>query len=55
MSMFDKSYCNTVCDQEDCERNIRFNKPQTKYYSVTTFDDANVDHRNCIWKEKKKK
>ena len=49
--MYDKSYCNTVCDQKDCERNLRYHKPLTKYYSVTTFDDAHDDHKNCIWKE----
>lgn len=53
MSMWDKSYCATFCDQEDCERNVRFNKPEEKYYSVTTFDDAHKDHRNCPWKQKK--
>lgn len=28
MSMADKSYCATFCDQRDCERNVRFNKPK---------------------------
>lgn len=56
MSIYDKSYCSTFCNQKDCERNLRFNKPSTKYYSVTTFDDSNpdVEHKSCIWKIKKK-
>lgn len=53
MSMYDKSYCSTPCDQKDCERNLRFNKPQGKYYSVTTFDDTHKYHENCLWKIKK--
>lgn len=55
MSMYDKSYCSTFCDQKDCERNLRFNKPQEKYYSVSTFDDSNPDqnHATCGWKIKK--
>lgn len=61
MSMYDKSYCTTECDQQDCERNIRFNKPKEKYYSATTFDDLDedgnpkYDHKNCTWKMKKGK
>ena len=55
MSMNDKSYCNTVCNQEDCERNLRFNKPKTKYYSVTDFGDSITDLKYCIWKIKKEK
>ena len=53
--MFDKSYCATICDQEDCERNIKFNKPQEKYYSMTTFEDNDKNHKNCPWKIKKGK
>ena len=58
MSMWDKSYCSTDCDQRDCERNIKYNKPTEQYYSVTTFDtlDSNgelkTDHTECIWKER---
>ena len=52
--MFDKSFCSTVCDQEDCERNIKFHKPEEKYYSMTTFDDIHDDHENCPWKVVKK-
>ena len=57
MSMCDKSYCSTFCDQKDCERNLRFNKPQERYYSVATFDDSNSDqkHATCGWKIKKGK
>ena len=53
MSMGDKSYCATFCDQEDCERNVRFNKPTEKYYSMTTFDDVHENHKHCPWKIKK--
>lgn len=59
MSMADKSYCATFCDQRDCERNTRFNKPTEKYYSMTTFDDLDengnpkINHKDCIWKIKK--
>lgn len=55
MSMYDKSYCSTYCNQKDCERNLRFNKPATKFYSVTTFDDIDPDsnHKHCAWKIKK--
>ena len=52
--MYDKSYCATTCDQKDCERNVRFNKPQEKYYSVTTFDNIHHDHHNCPWKIEKR-
>lgn len=57
MSMYDKSYCSTPCDQQDCERNLKHNKPGTKYYSVTTFDDSNPDksHKTCKWKIKIRK
>lgn len=53
MSMFDKSYCATECDQKDCERNIKFNKPLEKIYTVTTFDDTHDSHIYCPWKIKK--
>ena len=53
--MCDKSYCSTFCDQKDCERNLRFNKPQERYYSVATFDNSNPDqkHATCGWKIKR--
>lgn len=52
MSMYDRSYCATFCNQKNCERNLKYNKPKTRYYSVTTFDDSNPDksHKNCKWK-----
>lgn len=53
MSMYDMSYCATLCDQKDCERNFRFNPPDEEYYSMTTFDDVHDDHTNCPWKLKK--
>lgn len=50
--MNDKSYCCTFCDQQNCERNLRFHKPITRYYSVATFDNSNPDvsHKDCEWK-----
>ena len=48
--MYDKSYCATECDQKDCDRNLKYNKPYTKFFSVTTFDDSNKDHKHCKWK-----
>ena len=50
--MIDTSYCSTPCEQKNCVRNIKYNKPTEKYYSVTTFDDDNPDpkHISCIWK-----
>lgn len=54
MSMCDKSYCYTNCNQKDCERNLNYNKPPTNtYYSATTFDIANDIHEKCPWKIKK--
>lgn len=55
MSMWDKSYCATRCDQEDCERNLKYNKPKDAYYTVATFDDfrdgvKNTNHEDCMWK-----
>lgn len=35
----DISYCNTNCCQENCKRNLRYWKPPTQYYSVSSFDD----------------
>jgi len=47
--MADISYCNTNCIQENCERNLKFRKPPTKYYSVSNFDSDNPDaiHPHC--------
>ena len=50
MSMKDKSYCGTFCDQKDCKRNLQFNKPDEKYYLVSVFDTNTEDHSNCVWK-----
>lgn len=57
MSMIDRSYCSTICPQKDCARNAGYNRPDTQYYSMTTFDDSNPDktHKNCKWKVKKEK
>ena len=55
MSMNDMSYCSTKCLRLDCERNMRYNKPTTKYYSATGFDCKNKDplHKTCKWMRKK--
>ena len=55
MSMYDKSYCNCDCSQSDCERNIKYNPPEHRYFSITTFDTDNPDktHKDCKWKIKK--
>lgn len=57
MSMSDRSYCSGDCPQKDCERNLKYNKPQTIRFSVTTFDESNPDktHKNCKWKIRKEK
>lgn len=51
MSMNDMSYCSTPCEQKRCARNLKYNQPPDKYYSVTTFDDSNPDpkHNECVW------
>lgn len=48
----DISYCNTYCAQENCERNLRFRKPPTRFYSVSSFDEENKDvlHLKCAYK-----
>ena len=53
MSMYDKSYCATFCEQDDCERNLKFAKPSEKYYSVAMFSEPGIDHKFCPWKIKK--
>jgi len=55
MSIIDISYCCTPCKQRSCVRNIKYHKPETKYFSATTFDADNPDktHKTCIWKLKK--
>ena len=52
--MYDMSWCGTFCDQQDCERNLRFNKPKEKYYSVSNLDSEHTDHKTCPYKIKKK-
>lgn len=55
MSMYDKSYCATECEDSNCERNMKYNKPETRIYTATTFDDSNPDkmHKRCPWRIKK--
>ena len=45
----DISYCNTNCIQERCKRNLKYWKPPTKFYSVSSFDDEckDVIHSKC--------
>lgn len=54
--MGDISYCNTNCIQENCERNLKFRKPPTKFYSVSSFDEDEKDaiHAKCEYKLVKK-
>lgn len=49
MSMYDCSFCGTECTQKYCERNIKYNKPTERIYSVSYFDEGNPDpsHRTC--------
>lgn len=49
MSMGDRSYCGTECTNEFCERNMKFNKPRQRIYTVSYFDEDNSDslHRSC--------
>lgn len=49
MSMYDRCYCATKCERKNCERNINFNKPCTRVYTVSEFDtDAeNTRHIRC--------
>lgn len=45
MSMYDRSYCATNCDRKNCERNIKFNKPHTRIYTVSEFDTDRSEER----------
>lgn len=49
MSMYDRSYCATNCDRKNCERNIKFNKPHTRIYTVSELDADSQDtkHIRC--------
>lgn len=55
MSLVDKSYCSTECEQKRCARNLKYNTPIDKYYSATTFDDLDengnpkTSHEDCKW------
>lgn len=54
MNMYDKSYCNANCKQRDCLRNMKYNKPQERYYSVSNFENNDNEHKNCAYKIKMK-
>lgn len=50
MSMYDRSYCSTNnCDRKNCERNLKYHKPQTRIYSVAELDsnNKNTKHIRC--------
>lgn len=49
MSMYDRSYCSTNCNRKDCERNLKYHRPCTKFYSVTELnsEDKNATHLRC--------
>lgn len=46
MSMYDRSYCASECKRRDCERNLKYNKPVTRFYSVSEFDTEAKDDRH---------
>jgi hypothetical protein len=48
----DISYCNTICMQESCKRNLQYWKAPTRVYSVTSFDIECKDnfHNHCAYK-----
>ena len=52
--MIDISFCNCMdCPQWDCQRNLRYYKPETQWYSISTFitkDNTDETHKNCEWK-----
>lgn len=52
MSMYDCSFCGTECEDQFCERNLRFHKPPERIYSVSWFDEDNPDptHKGCSYK-----
>ena len=49
MSMYDRSYCSTNCNRKNCERNLKYHKPRTRFYSVVELDsdDVNASHIRC--------
>ena len=49
MSMLDRSYCATECNRTDCERNLKFHKPENRIYTASMFDNDNPDpmHESC--------
>ena len=55
--MYDKSYCSCNCEDKNCERNLKYNKPKTRIYTVSKFDETNIDplHKRCPWRIKKEK
>lgn len=44
--MYDRSYCATKCTRKNCERNLGYHKPCTRFYSVANFDEKNTDERH---------
>lgn len=54
MSMGDRSFCATECEQKNCERNIKYHEPGNifKIYTVSKFDVDNPDpkHKTCEYK-----
>ena len=49
MSMYDRSYCSAKCIRKNCERNLGYNKPQSRIYSVSNLDSGceNSKHIRC--------
>ena len=50
--LIDITYCNAMCVQEDCKRNLRYYKPPTSHCSVCNFakDDTDTLHSKCSYK-----
>lgn len=44
--MYDRSYCATECTRKNCERNLAYHKPCTRFYSVSNFDEECTDTRH---------
>lgn len=49
MSMYDRSYCNTECIRKNCERNLKYQKPCYRIYTVSDLDSdcENSKHLRC--------